>query len=175
MSDETPEEWRPVVGYEGLYEVSDLGRVRSLDRVTSHGHNRKGIVKATWLTHSGYVNVTLCKRGHRTKVGVHRLVCRAFNGPPPDNKPWVLHGNGTPGDNKPSNLRWGNGVENQADRTKHGRNNELNKTHCPYGHPYDEGNTYLQPLTGSRVCRICKKRLNDKHNAIAKAKRQERR
>lgn len=69
------EEWRPVVGYEGLYEASSLGRIRSL---------RMGRVMSPGRPNKGYPNFNLCKGGKRVTVMVHLVVARAFLGPTPE-------------------------------------------------------------------------------------------
>lgn len=76
------EEWRSIVGYEGQYEVSNLGRVRSLDRMDSRGWSRKGkIMKAKCS--GGYPQVSLCKNGVPSNFKIHALVAEAFIGPRP--------------------------------------------------------------------------------------------
>lgn len=75
------ENWRPVVGYEGLYEVSDLGNVRSLKR------NK---VLSPILDKDGYYIVNLHKDGKQKTYKIHRLVAEAFI-PNPDNKPQINH------------------------------------------------------------------------------------
>lgn len=76
------EDWRDVVGYEGLYIVSNLGRVRSCDRAVlrSNGtvQNRKGILKKTSLDKDGYEIVSLSNHGTSKKAKVHRIVAEAF-------------------------------------------------------------------------------------------------
>lgn len=69
------EEWKPIVGYEGFYEISSLGRVRSLDRIDSMGRVRNGRIKATPIdkTSTGYRFVRLCKGGIAKKVDVQCL------------------------------------------------------------------------------------------------------
>ena len=85
------EEWKDVVGYEGLYEVSNLGRVRSLDRETKDTIGRKRKYKGQLLNPTisnngnGYLRVRLSEDGKRTDFRVHRLVAEAFI-PNPDNK-----------------------------------------------------------------------------------------
>lgn len=92
------EQWKPVIGHEGLYEVSGLGRVR-----------RKGSGKVMNLTpdKKGYRRVTLCKEGKHSKRLVHRLVAEAFV-PNPDNLPQVNHRKAIKrgGTNAASNLEW---------------------------------------------------------------------
>ncbi len=115
---QSTEKWLPVVGYEGLYEVSDRGRVRSLDRIDPLGRPRSGrVLIPTGLKH---VHVTLSVAGKKTQQAVHRLVLEAFAGPCPE---WheALHGDDDPKNNHLSNLRWGTRAENRADAVRNGR------------------------------------------------------
>lgn len=138
-----------MVGYEGLYEVSSLGRVKSL---------LAGRVMKPWVNGDGYSQVGLRGRGSRKQRLVHRLVCEAFHGPPPEGKPLVLHGFGGLSDNTPSNLRWGSNSDNMRDRVVHGTDPQKNKSRCPKGHPYDKANTYVPPgPRESRKCITCAK------------------
>jgi hypothetical protein len=91
------EEWRAVVGYEGLYEVSNLGRVRSLFRY-------KQIVKGI-PTNRGYLRVTLCKNKVHKLCSIHRLVATAFI-PNPYNYPCVNHKDEERTNNQADNLEW---------------------------------------------------------------------
>lgn len=154
------EVWKPVVGYESVYEVSDHGRVKSLARLIVHNNGRHRQVKARILKPShhtyGYHQVELSSNGKTTTKSVHRLVAHAFIGEPTG--PVTRHLDGNPTNNIPANLAWGSVRENAQDRILHGRNIELNKTHCPDGHKYDADNTYITPSTGSRGCRICRAR-----------------
>lgn len=71
--------WKPVVGYEGLYEVSNLGRVRSLDRIDSRGHFKKSVVlKQRLESPDRYYTVSLYLGGKRKLKYVHRLVAESF-------------------------------------------------------------------------------------------------
>lgn len=139
------EEWRDVVGYEGIYQVSNLGNFRTVETKR---------VRVLTEMKSGYLAVTGFNSGKRVLFRVHRLVCRAFNGPAPEGKPLVLHTDGDQKNNRADNLRWGNASENVQDTLKHGRNRQANKTHCLRGHPFDEENTKLDPR-GGRLCRKC--------------------
>lgn len=98
------EEWKAVVGYEGLYEVSSAGRVRSLDRLDSIGRPRKGHERklSVW---GRSITVSL-DNGWSKTFAVHRLVLEAFVGPCPEE--WEAHHkNGDLRDNRLENLQWG--------------------------------------------------------------------
>jgi hypothetical protein len=110
------EEWRPVVGYEKLYEVSSLGRVRTLGGGKARTHGR--ILKASVGT-TGYLRVALSACNVAITRKVHRLVAEAFLGPPPPGA-YVLHNDGNPQNNTPANLRYGDARSNLADAIAHG-------------------------------------------------------
>lgn len=107
--------WKPVLGYENLYEVSNCGNVRSVEHYTEHGNN-KMIVYGKLLskvrnTKNGYLYVTLSKNGKRKTAMVHRLVATAFI-PNPDNKRCIDHIDGSRDNNAAHNLRWCSHKEN---------------------------------------------------------------
>ena len=97
------EVWKPVPNYEDLYEVSNLGRVRSLYRY-------KKLLKLSPIT-NGYVTVELWKGKKRKRIGVHRLVAMCFCRNP-ENKPFVNHLDETRDNNRADNLEWVSHVEN---------------------------------------------------------------
>lgn len=111
------EVWKSVVGYEGLYEVSNLGRIKSRRRtvVTKQGwiQTVHGQVCKQKDTHDGYKEVTLCKNSERKCIRVHRLVAYAFLGAPTDSKTEVNHMDGNKKNNNVSNLEWVTSSENQ--------------------------------------------------------------
>lgn len=117
------ENWKPVAGFETEYEVSDLGRVRSIGRSVRNGANsmRKlpPQIIAPYFRKEGYATVKLAK--HRAKLScyIHRLVAEAFIGKGA-NGTEVCHRNGNKADNRAGNLYWGTRVENMADRTRLG-------------------------------------------------------
>lgn len=115
------EEWRAVPGYEGSYEVSDQGRVRSLDRVATNGSRRQG--KVLKQIPGGYKNwyryVSLCRGSKAQVVQTHKLVLLAFVGPPQPEQE-ACHGLGGPADNRTVNLRWDTKKANSADQKASG-------------------------------------------------------
>lgn len=96
--------WKPVEGYEGLYEVSDSGNVRSLSRKAGKVHIKGRILKP-FQNRNGYLCVCLSKEGTTKTVGIHRLVATAFV-PNPNGKETVNHINECKNDNRASNLEW---------------------------------------------------------------------
>jgi hypothetical protein len=114
-------EWRPVVGFEGSYEVSSLGGLRSLDRLSTDGRCLHG----RFMRHAssgkyGYPQTMLRKDGKSHLRRIHRLVLEAFVGPCPDGM-WARHLNGDRNDSRLKNLAWGTPSENGADRAEHSK------------------------------------------------------
>ena len=123
-----PEHWRPVVGWEDLYEVSDRGQVRSLDRWIPHQGGLRfsaGRILKPAPHNAGYPKVNLCRgkyAGYQRECAyVHRLVLEAFEGPCPPGRE-ACHGPGGPGDNRwpESGLHWGTPEENGNDKLRDG-------------------------------------------------------
>ena len=114
---ESKEVWRDIDGYEGLYQVSSIGNVKSLQRTFFSGKNYQ--IEQHYPEHllklqtykEGYKYVVLSKDGKVRKFKVHRLVAKAFI-PNLSNKPCVDHINGVCNDNRVENLRWVNAFEN---------------------------------------------------------------
>jgi hypothetical protein len=112
--------WAPVPGYEGSYEVSNLGGVRSLSRITVNGGGAVRVVNGQPLSpfpdRDGYLQVNLSRRTHK----VHRLVLQAFVGPCPPGME-CLHDNDVKTDNHLENLSWGTSSANKFDAVRNGR------------------------------------------------------
>jgi hypothetical protein len=112
---DTKEFWIPIVGYEGLYEVSNLGNTRSLDRILSHPSKgritKRGGIKKQTPTKRGYKSVTLSKLGKSKTLLVHRLVAIAFI-PNTNKKPCINHKDGVKTNNNVENLEWVTHSEN---------------------------------------------------------------
>jgi len=136
----TEAQWKPVVGWEKFYRVSDLGEVLSI-RGQRH-------LTGTALP-IGHLRVRLSAEGVRKSVLVHRLVLEAFVGPCPEGSE-ARHLNGDPQDNRLVNLRWGTRSENILDQVEHGRHQAARRTTCSQGHPLDG-----RLRDGRRYCKTC--------------------
>lgn len=127
------EEWKPVVGYENQYEISNLGKVRSVTRAINNKHGRKSVVKGinkkTSFTRLGYENVSLCKGGIEKKFYIHRLVAQSFI-PNPDGKETVNHMDGIKSNNCVSNLEWLTQKENVRHSFDSGKRDITSGTRC---------------------------------------------
>lgn len=117
--------WKSIVGYEGLYEVSNLGRVMSLNY---NGTGRTQVMKPS-NDKDGYLQVKLCKDGKIKRFFVHRLVAMAFI-PNPNNLPQVNHINEMKDDNRVENLEWcdskyntnyGTAIKRRAEKQTNGK------------------------------------------------------
>jgi hypothetical protein len=151
------EQWRSVVGYEDIYEVSDRGRVRTIARMTER-LGRPYPIKArlraiTTCKARGYQTVPLTDaEGHPRRRYVHRLVLEAFTGPCPQGME-ACHNDGDPGNNAIGNLRWDTHASNIADVIAHGNHRKVNQSHCIRGHLLMAPN--LVDRSEGRGCRSC--------------------
>lgn len=143
------DEWRDIPGFEGRYQVSSNGAVRSVIR-------KEPLIMKAKLSAKGYPTVGLYDRGRQRSWHVHRLVALAFH---PDS--WftgavVRHLDGNPANNAVANLAWGTPSENQIDRVQHGRHQHASKTRCANNHPFNEENTYFWQRPNGRTARSCR-------------------
>lgn len=118
------ETWAPVPGFDGLYSVSTLGRVRSERRVVAYRGSMRTVPERILRPGiaSGYQVVRLWADGIQTHASVHRLVLEAFVGPAPDGQQGA-HNDGNSMNNAVTNLRWATPKQNMADRVAHGTAN----------------------------------------------------
>lgn len=160
------EEWRPAVGYEGLYEVSSLGRVKSFWR------SPQGVILRTSKHPYGYPQLALSSAsGVKTKHAVHALVAAAFLGQRPPGEE-VRHLDGDPGNPRRTNLAYGTHSENMLDMRLHGTNRNAQKTHCPRNHEYNAENTSYR-ASGGRDCIPCNRIRANEAYARKRKKRME--
>lgn len=106
------EQWKPVVGFEDLYQVSNAGRVR-----------RDGRVLKNRAQKSGHVSVNLCRHAIASNHLVHRVVLKAFVGPPPPGMEACHYPDRDPANCNLDNLRWDTRKRNHADKRAHGTSN----------------------------------------------------
>lgn len=153
-------EWRPVVGYEGIYAVSDVGQVmRVLGGV--HGATPGRILKQR-IHENGYYHVGLHNLGSRRTVTVHSLVAESFHGSRPGGQ-HARHRNGIKTDNRAENLEWGTRSENMLDAVGHGTHFSKHRGQptCKRGHGFSVENTYVN--SGRRHCRTCQRERAKAH------------
>ena len=142
--EEIPEQWKAVVGYEGLYEVSSHGNVRSIKRDI--------ILKLVKNKKTGYLNVTLCKDGKAKCFRIHRLVAIAFI-PNPDNKETVNHIDEDKTNNHVCNLEWNTHKENT-------RHSKCKKVLCiETGEVYDSIGDAERETGAKNIGRACRGKL----------------
>jgi hypothetical protein len=115
---DTTERWLPVPGYEGFYDVSDLGQVRSVRHMTSRGP-RGGKILAQFPDKDGYLRISLSRHGKVIQVPVHVLVLRAFVGEPEPGQQ-ARHGPNGRQDNQLTELCWGTRLEQAEDKYRDG-------------------------------------------------------
>jgi len=135
------ENWRPVIGFEDLYEVSDQGRIRNSSGKMLAGAGGR------------YLHVTLCRDGRRFNVNIHTAVAEAFLGPRPERQE-VRHLDDVKINNVLENLAYGTKSENSHDAVRNGLHTNAAKTHCPQNHAYDQTNTGVTKQN-IRYCRAC--------------------
>lgn len=154
------EEWRTIPGYEGTYEVSDRGGLRSLDRSVIYPNGMvkpiRGRVMYPSVNQDGYLHASLFKGGLGKTVTMHKLVALAFLPAPRVGAGEVCHGDGNRQHNWVSNLRWDTRSGNAQDSLAHGTHPKASKTECPSGHPYS-GENLIVTKAGGRQCKTCKR------------------
>lgn len=165
---ESVERWRAADGYEGFYEVSDHGQVRSVERLIVYRDGRSYVASGQpiqpQVKDSGHLQVRLSREGVGHTHYVHTLVAKAFIGPrPPGHE--ARHRNGKHDDNYWTNLRWGTRAENVQDAVEHGTHPWGGRPTCSRGHRLEGANLRIRrrparppnrQASVMRVCEACK-------------------
>ena len=147
--------WAPIPGYEGLYEVSSAGEVRSLDRVQQYAtytRTLKGKLLKPRANKKHYKVMLSDRNFQRKDLLVHRLVLLAFIGPAPQGTE-ACHRDDNGKNNNLDNLYWGTRSDNVRDQVKNTLHYNAGKDHCGRGHPYSGKN--LMKNGKRRQCVIC--------------------
>jgi len=158
------ERWLPIARFEGFYEVSDLGRVRSVDRTvestSAWGRPCMRTYRGQLLTPvpiwDGHLRVKLGRPGRKNRlVRVHHLVLKAFVGPCPTGL-LGCHDDDDPTNNSLNNLRWDTPSSNIFDQVRSGKHRETQKRKCPRRHLLVMPNLMPSQLKrGARSCLAC--------------------
>lgn len=173
------EVWKAIDGFVGLYEVSNKGRVKSLERTVSNNgglqRRRERILKINY-SNNGHGMVVLCKDGKTYPRMIHRLVAIAFISNP-ENKPVVDHIDTNPRNNCVENLRWVTVQENCLNPLT-----RINNSKSKMGHPYrgreltkEERAKISNALRGRKLSEEHRKKLSEAHMNSPKAREASRR
>jgi hypothetical protein len=155
--------WENAFEMDDMYQFSNDGLVKSLEKIIVYKDGRKRLYKERilkpGLTTGGYFNVTLYKDGKKKQYGVHQLVCTAFHGECPPGME-CRHKNNDKTDNHESNLCWGTPSENQADRIVNGTTNRGEQ--CPTSKLTQDEVNEIRKLYVPRIYTL--QMLADKYN-----------
>lgn len=164
-SEGVSEQWRQVIGYEGVYEVSDHGNVR---RVVGGKGSTAGRVLTAKRSTNGYRHVDLSMRDRKVRHLIHRLVAFAFIGAPPTPAHCVNHIDGDKANNRPSNIEW----VSQSENVRHGYRIGLNPgpivkgAKNPRAKLTDEQVKEIRALRGIEGARVIARRFGVSRSAI---------
>lgn len=153
-------EWHDIPGYDGQYQITTDGRIRSGDKRVRCAPGATRVVRGRELSvmqrSDGYKFVSLTgKDGVLSRQYLHRLLLLTFCGCPPDGY-YGCHNDGNPANNSLSNLRWDSPSGNNQDTVRHGTHINASKDRCPRGHLLAGENVTKWGLArGVRKCKSC--------------------
>lgn len=170
MSNKVYEEiWKSIEGFEGLYEVSNTGKVKSLKRTvkTNNGNFQSYNEKILKHTNKGYCVVVLCKDGKKYPKTIHRLVAEAFI-PNTLNKPYIDHIDTNPQNNNVENLKWVTQKENCLNPTTRKNNSASKIGHKAYltHHTEETKRIISEKHKGRKFSEEHRKHLSEAHKGI---------
>ena len=153
------EEWRDIKGYEGYYQISNLGRVKSLPRDVGSNRCKKETIMKTSIDKDGYEHLVLCKDGKQKHFRVNRLVAQAFI-PNPNNYPVVNHKDENKTNNRVENLEWCTITYNinYGGRTEKASKKVICVTTGKIFKSIDEASKYYN-IRGNHISACCKGKL----------------
>jgi len=158
--------WKDVVGYEGIYQVSDTG---SIKRIKGGQGAQPNTILSQMPDNGNYLMVCLYRNGKRTRKRVHTIVAETFVGPRPSNKHEVLHLDGCKTNNNSRNLAWGTRSDNMQDAIRHGTATTGSKNAQAKFSVEQVKNILLAIVDGETVTSISK-RLGVSHSIISEIK-----
>ena len=159
--------WKDIEGYEGLYQISNLGNVKSLERKKIDGRLCHEKILKQAKNKCGYLSCEFCKDGVGRRFLIHRIVAQTFL-PNPDGKREVNHINGIKTDNRVENLEWNTSKENQLHAYRSGLQIKPTKPIVQY----DLNGVFIREwvsakeaatktnLKRSNICHCCKGRIH---------------
>ena len=153
------EKWKDIKGYEGYYQISNLGRVKSLSRDVGSNRCKKETIMKTSIDKDGYECMVLSKDGKQKYVRIHRLVAQAFI-PNPNNLPQVNHKDENKGNNNVENLEWCTTTYNinYGGRTEKASKKVICVTTGKIFKSVDEASKYYN-IRGNHISACCKGKL----------------
>lgn len=168
------EKWMPIRDFEGCYEISDKGRVKSVERDILNGnkiYHKKEKVLKPHINKTGHLLVVLCKDNKTYPKLIHRLVAEAFI-PNLENKPVVDHIDTNPANNCVENLRWVTVQENCMNPLTRVHNSESKKGHKGYliHHSEETKKKLSEAHKGRKLSEEHKQKISESHKGLRKGK-----